>query len=62
MNHLDQLLFDDVGATRGDRVLLQAKTGSPLESRDSRRLAAGSCEDKLRGRSAVETDPVGTVL
>ena len=32
MNYLDQLLFEDAGPARRDRVLPQARTGSPLES------------------------------
>ena len=62
MNHLDQLLFEEVKATRRDRVLPQTKTGSPLESGVLRRQIAGSCEDRLRGRSAVEAGPAGNVL
>ena len=41
VNHLDQILFDDEGATRREMVLPQAKTGFPLESGILRRLALG---------------------
>ena len=49
MNHLNQLLFEDVGPTRRGRVLPQAKTGSPLESGILRRQIAGVLQRQIMG-------------
>ena len=49
VNHLDQILFDDVEATRRDRVLPQAKTGSPLEYGILQRLALGVLRRQISG-------------
>ena len=49
MNHLNQLLFKDVGLTRRGRVLPQAKTGPPLMSGILQRQIAGVLRRQITG-------------